>query len=317
MSLLIDFLSTVSLFGIWPRFVEPRLLKRTDLGWKLPPHGRHLAGLKIVHLSDLHFHRQVSQKFLDKITRQVEGIRPDVIVFTGDFICYSHLEDRERLHTFLSRFEAPHGCYCSFGNHDYSHYVSMSREGVYDMIPPPNPVRGVLRGIRTLFSPKTRGYQIAERVAHLPPHQELLELLAKTSFQILENRTITLPLGLNLTGLGDLALGQCYPEQAYRDYQHDYPGIALSHNPDTVPLLVDFPGEWILAGHTHGEQIHFPWPGWARKVSRKLARLENSEYTRGLIEVGEKKLYVNRGLGCHKPFRLFSPPELCVIQFYD
>ena len=131
---------------------------------------------------------------------------------------------------------------------------------------------------------------------------------------LLENATVTLPVGLNLTGLGDLALGRCHPETAFVGYQTQFPGIVLSHNPDTFPFLLSYPGEWILSGHTHGEQIHIPWPNWARKITQKLARLENSAYTRGLFGVGNKKLYVNRGLGCHKPFRLFSPPEICVIK---
>ena len=314
MSLLVDIFATASLFGIWPRFIEPRLLKTTQLTWELPKQAAHLDGLKIVHLSDLHFYESISPKFLEKIARRVHRIKPDIILFTGDFLCYSRLDQPDRLTSFLSRFEAPLGSFCIFGNHDYAQYVSLNREGIYDLFSPPNPLIGVFRGLRTLISTQKTGLTVSEKVLAIPLHDELCGVLRKTPFQLLENATMTLPIGLNLTGLGDLALGRCRPQTAFAGYNREFPGVILSHNPDTFPTLLDFPGDWILSGHTHGEQIHIPWPKWGRGLSQKLARLENREYTRGLFRVGNKKLYVNRGLGCHKPFRLFSPPEICVIK---
>lgn len=314
MSLLIDLLAAFSVVGIWPRYIEPRLLKTTQLIWNLPPLASHLHGLKIVHLSDLHFHKKVSKNFLEKISRHVRRLRPDLIIFTGDFLCYSHLEDSERLSSFLCSLEAPLGSFCTFGNHDYAQYVSLNRQGVYDLMSPPSPFAGVLRGMRALFFPQKGGSKVSEKVLAIRLHDQLCGILSKTPFRLLENRTVTLPIGLNLSGLGDLALGRCSPQTAFTGYDPQFPGMVLSHNPDTLPLLFDYPGDWILSGHTHGEQIHLPWPKWGRELSRKLTRLENQQYTRGLFTVGDKKIYVNRGLGCHKPFRLFSPPEICLIQ---
>ena len=314
MSFFVDFLTTCSIVGIWPRFIEPRMLKTTKLKWKLDKEVSHLDGIKIVHLTDLHLNAKTSQKFLDKIVRRVNWLKPDLILFTGDFLCYSHLECPQRLSSFLSRLEASLGSYCSFGNHDYAKYVTLSREGVYDLLPPPNPLSGVLRGLRTLFTPLKTGTEVSEKVLSISVNEELCQLLRSTPFKLLENTTVTLPIGLNLSGLGDLALGRCHPKTAFLGYNPQFPGIVLSHNPDSLPRLLDYPGDWILCGHTHGEQIHIPWPKWGREISKKLARLQNRAYTRGLFTVGNhKKLYVNRGLGCHKPFRLFSPPEICLI----
>jgi uncharacterized protein len=313
-SLFIDLLSIGSIVGIWPRFIEPRLLRSSELNWELPPNAAHLAGLRIVHLTDLHFHEKIPQRFLDKVIRQVCKLKPDLILFTGDFLCYSHLDESGRLAAFLCRLEAPLGSYCTFGNHDYAQYVSLNRKGVYDLLSPPNPLTGIFRGLRTLCSPQRSGIQISEKVLSISLHETLCTILRSTPFKLLENATVTLPIGLNLSGLGDLALGRCRPQTAFAGYNPQFPGIVLSHNPDSFPALLDFPGDWILCGHTHGEQIHIPWPKWGRSLSQKLARLENRRYTRGLFTVGGKKLYVNRGLGCHKPFRLFSPPEICLIK---
>lgn len=313
MSLFIDILATCSIVGIWPRYIEPKLLKVTSLNWRLNSSQAHLDGLVIVHLTDLHFHGKTSEAFLEKIIRKVSRIKPDLILFTGDFLCYGRLENAERLQSFLERLHAPLGCFCTLGNHDYAKYVSRDTKGVYDLIPPPNPIVGVMKGLSTLLSSPTISHEVAPRVLSVPLHDELIRLLHRTPFTLLENTTTTLPIGLNLTGLGDLALGRCRPQTAFSGFDQKFPGIVLSHNPDTFPLLLDFPGNWILSGHTHGEQIHIPWPKWGRKISQKLARLENPAYTRGRFEVGGKTLYVNRGLGCHKPFRLFSPPEICII----
>lgn len=314
MSLIIDFLSIVSVIGIWPRFIEPQMVTINEIEWNLKPEQAHLNNLTLVQISDLHFHKGVSQKFLDKVIRRICRRRPDLIFFTGDFICYSQLEEEERLKKFLQRLEAPLGNYCIFGNHDYNQYVSRNKEGMYDLIPPPNPIEGVIKGLQIAFSSAKTRYSVSEAACSIKLHEPLCRLLNETPFKLLENATVTLPIGLNISGLGDMALGRCRPETAFAGYNHAYPGIVLSHNPDSFPLLLDYPGDWILAGHTHGEQIHFPWPKWLNLISQKLARLENPGYTRGLFSLGEKKLYVNRGLGCHKPFRFCSPPEITVIR---
>jgi predicted MPP superfamily phosphohydrolase len=314
MSLIIDLLAISSIAGIWPRYIEPRRLQVTHLEWELEKKWAHLAGIKIAHITDLHFHTQTSKLFLNKILKTINKQKPDIILFTGDFLCYSQLEAPERLSYFLSELEAPLGSYCVFGNHDYASYVSLTRSGVYDTIPPPKPLAGLYRGIYTLFSNLRTGSQVTERARSIALHDSLCRLLANTPFKLLDNATATLPVGLNLTGLGDISVGRCLPEKAFVLYDRKFPGIVLSHNPDSLPKLLAYPGDWILCGHTHGEQIHIPWPKWGRKLSQKLARLENSAYTRGLFQIKGKRLYVNRGLGGHKPFRLFSPPELCLIH---
>lgn len=310
MSLLIDFISIFSIVGVWPRYVEPYLVKVTDRTWKLPPKYHHLDNLRIVQFSDLHFHSQFSEKFLDRVARRILKQKPDIILFTGDFICYSKLEDQERLKKFLNRLRAPHGCFCIFGNHDYAQYVSRNSTGIYDIMRPINPAVGIMRAVWTIIRTKPEIYHITNEAASTPLHEELCSLLHETPFMLLENTTINLPIGLNITGLGDYALGRCRPDTAFAGFVKDLPGIVLSHNPDTFVHLFDYPGDWILSGHTHGEQIHLPF---LRRVSRKLARLENPHFTRGYFKMRGKECYVNRGIGGHKPFRFCSPPEVLVL----
>ncbi|MCH9611420.1 MAG: UDP-2,3-diacylglucosamine pyrophosphatase LpxG [Chlamydiales bacterium] len=311
MSRFIDIVSSLSILGIWPRFIEPKLVRTTTLDWKLPEQQRHLDGLKIVQFSDLHFHPKVSDKFLDRVARRILRQKPDIILFTGDFICYSSLEQQERLKSFLNRLQAPLGCFCSFGNHDYANYVSRNSHGLYDVRRPINPVVGICTAVWTIIRTKPEIFHITNDAASTPLHDPLCSLLRQTAFTLLENMTVTLPIGLNVTGLGEYAVGRCRPETAFAGYEKGKPGLVLSHNPDTFPHLRDYPGDWIFCGHTHGEQIHLPF---LRPLSRKLARLENPLYTRGLFQERGKKLYVSRGIGSPVPFRFCSAPEVVVVR---
>lgn len=311
MSFVVDALSLCSLVGIWPRYIEPKILKTTQLKWSLPSEYAHLDKFTIAQISDLHFNKQTPQKFLDKIVRRTLRQKPDVIFITGDFLCHSRFEDGERLKKFLQRLRAPQGCFCILGNHDYSEYVSLNRQGVFDLMERPNPAMAMVRGLQALFKAEQITYAVSDRASGMLPHPQLLKLLDHTSFTLLENSTITLPIGLNITGLGEYSVDRCRPQTAFAGFDKKYPGIILTHNPDTFEQLHSYPGEWVFAGHTHGEQIHTPlFPA----LSRKLARLQHKQYTRGLFEKGEKKLYVSRGVGAPKPFRFCSPPELVIMR---
>jgi len=311
MSLIFDVLSVVSVVGVWPRFIEPRCVTLTVLPWNLPPQFAYLQGKRFALLSDLHFNAHTSSTFLDRVVRRLMRQKPDAIFLTGDFICYSSLENKERLLAFLRRLQAPYGTYCVLGNHDYASYVSRDSSGEFTLCSRPNPLTGLQRGIKTLFAPPCQGYTMSDEVRMIPPHADLLELLREASITLLENTTVTLPIGLNITGLGEYSLDRCRPDTAFSGYQKDLPGIVLTHNPDAFPLLFDYPGDWIFAGHTHGEQIHLPF---CRPLSRKLTRLTHLQYTRGLSHRSNKNLYVTRGLGSPKPFRLFSPPEIVILE---
>ncbi len=311
MSFFTDLVGVCSIVGIWPRFIEPYILKTTKLNWSLDAAHRHLEGFTIAQISDLHFNKKTSQKFLDKIVRRLLRQKPDVILFTGDFLCHSHFEDENRLKNFLNRLHAPQGSYCVLGNHDYSSYVSMNPQGVFDLMKRPKPTMAMIRGFKALMRTEKITYSVSDQARSLLPHPNLLKLLAQTPFTLLENATVTLPAGLNITGLGEYSVDRCRPKTAFAGYDKRYPGIVMSHNPDTFSKLASYPGEWILSGHTHGEQIHLPFLPY---LSKKLVRLEFQTYTRGLHQREGKKHYITHGVGAPKPFRFCSFPEIVIIK---
>ncbi|WP_201456647.1 UDP-2,3-diacylglucosamine diphosphatase LpxG [Chlamydia sp. 17-3921] len=300
----------------WASFIEPNRLTSSYITWKLPKKFSHLYGLRIAQISDLHFHRNLPQKFLNKISVTIKNFSPDLIVFCGDLLCRARLEESGRLEDFLNTLEAPLGTFAILGNHDYEAYVSRNCKSEITVILPENsqPLkRAVVSIVRAFFS--SPHYRYAPDHTPQKPNNELLTLLKNTPLTLLHNSCHFISDKLNIVGLGDLFAKQFRPEEAFAHYNPTLPGLILSHNPDTVPALMNYPGEFILSGHAHGPQISLPWPKAAKRFLEKLSGLEHFHFARGSFNLGGgKQLYVNRGLGGLKRTRFFSSPEVCFIQ---
>lgn len=282
-----DIACALSLVGIWPRFVAPRRLKLTHQRVKIP---RLKKNFTLLQFSDLHMNSTHPDRFLNKIIHQAKTLKPDLIVFTGDFLCRSRMEDG-RLHSFLNAFSAPLGCYAVLGNHDYAKCIGINGKGEYDIL------------THTLARPQKLLGKTTPNALRPPFHDELLELLNGTPFKLLHNETVQIN-GVNLIGLGEYMAGHCNPQKAFAAHAKELPSIILLHNPDGIPLLNNYPRDLILCGHTHGAQINLPW------LKNRLTPMENPQYKRGLAKDGAAFVYTNRGLGSISPTRVFSAPEL-------
>jgi len=76
-----------------------------------------LDGFRIGQLSDLHYGVPLTPRSVRLAVAAVRDARPDVIVFTGDFISFTrHLPALRRV---LKELQAPHGVFAIWGNHDY------------------------------------------------------------------------------------------------------------------------------------------------------------------------------------------------------
>jgi predicted MPP superfamily phosphohydrolase len=85
----------------------------------LPP---ELAGASLVQLSDMHVGPTVDDDYIARVFATVRGWRPDLVVYTGDFITNSRhtMEKMKRLYA-----GAPHGRLGTvgiLGNHDYGRH---------------------------------------------------------------------------------------------------------------------------------------------------------------------------------------------------
>lgn len=295
--------------GIWPRYIEPRLLTTTRLSLPIPHLPSELIGLKILQFSDLHWSAQFSSMLLKQLKQKIQAYKPDMIFFTGDFLCRSCLEERDQLLQLFNSLKATMGCFAVLGNHDYAQFVTVSAQGDYD-VDQTSSKSNISKGFKRLFHPVTLTKQVTTKAQQVGLHAELIELLAETPVQLLHNQTKLVSCKgtwLNVCGLGEYTLGRFDPQTAFQDYNIRYPGIVLSHNPDTIEPLRQYPGDIILAGHTHGGQVNLPG------IWKRFTCIEHLEYKSGLKEVGKKWAYINRGISSVMKFRWFSLPELTLI----
>jgi uncharacterized protein len=300
----------LSVVGIWPRYIEPQLISRTKIICPVRNLPDDLEGFRIVQFSDLHLNKSMSDRFLSRLTEKILSLKPDLITFTGDFICYSKLNDPDRLWSFLCGLSAPSGCFAVLGNHDYARPVLINtKTGDYDAIE--RREGNVAAGLKLLTDKPAISGKVSEAAKKVDFNRPLMELLDKTPFRLLHNQTAKVSVKnsrINIAGLGEYMLGRALPEQAFEGMDKECPTIVLAHNPDSLPLLEGRPGDLVLCGHTHGAQINLPG------LWKRFTLMENPKYKRGLFREDKKTIYVNRGIGSVFKFRLHSIPEITMFQ---
>lgn len=80
-------------------------------------------GLKIVHLSDIHYGSTIKNNELKKIVQEINLLKPDVVVLTGDLIDEDWEFDENELIENLKSIKASLGKYAITGNHDVDNDV--------------------------------------------------------------------------------------------------------------------------------------------------------------------------------------------------
>lgn len=257
----------------------------------------HLDGTKLVQLSDLHYDgERLSEEVLAQAIEATNQAEADFVVITGDFVTDDPTpiyELAKRLkqvecRTRLRAAELP-GIYGILGNHD-------------------------------LYGRNSK--------------QIITDALSNVDIQVLWNE-IVYPVGegLALVGLADLWSSAYKQADALMEQlPADLPRIVLAHNPDCADPLQQYRVDLQLSGHSHGGQMIIPgvlnvsvtcaylFRTLPKKIKYKIPVLaacyrvmKHWEWVKGFHQVGNNRLYVNRGLGTYFPGRLFCPPEVTVI----
>lgn len=131
--------------------------------------------------------------------------------------------------------------------------------------------------------------------------------LAAQGIELLHNKGVLLNEGrLLVAGVDDLWSGEPDIAAALANWQEGVPTILLAHEPDFADdFLRDGRIQLQLSGHTHGGQVRVPGLGPI------LLPRYGQKYHNGLYQVGQGKVYTNRGIGVIGPaVRLNCPPEI-------
>lgn len=119
--ILLLILGILVIFLLYSHYVEPHTLKTVETKIVSSKITDTFHGLKLVQISDLHYGSTTTSKDLEKIKKEVNRLKADILVFTGDLI-ESNVEltseQNEELTTFLSGLEATISKYAISGEED-------------------------------------------------------------------------------------------------------------------------------------------------------------------------------------------------------
>lgn len=189
---------------------------------QLPSLPDAFRGMRVVQVSDFHYAEYTESWFLERMVREVNRLKPDLVALTGDFVSFGPLpHSYARRHApacaaILSKIECPLR-YAVLGNHDWEigmQYVT-------------NPLAD--HGIPTLVNAAVALERDGQRVW--------------------------------LAGLGSACFGAAHPERAIPKaaVAGKEPVIVLAHEPDILPRVARFNADLMLSGHTHGGQVRLPF----------------------------------------------------------
>jgi predicted MPP superfamily phosphohydrolase len=143
---------------------------------------------------------------------------------------------------------------------------------------------------------------------------DVARALKSCGFDLLIDAKERIELGgakLWLLGVDDLLYGRTDINRLMRGLPGEEPRIALSHNPDFIEefAIKKKHIDLMIAGHTHGGQIRFPFIG-----APHISSAYGQRYAVGLNRKGAMQVYTTRGIGTILlPARLNCPPEIVLF----
>jgi hypothetical protein len=233
------------------------LLERRRMA--IPRLPRSLRGMKIAHLSDLHFSPLMRERHLARYFHVVNALEADFVVLTGDFITASARHYARRAGHVLRELAPKRAILACLGNHDYGMWHPTMHSAV--------------RGLGGYVGDKLR--------------EAGAIVLENDSWSVGEPGE-----RLHFVGTADVWSGEYDPPAAFDGVAADEPIVGLCHNPDAGFDLAARGADWVLSGHTHGKAVA------DNAISNLLFPVEHRHFTAGEYPLGDGRfLYVNRGLG--------------------
>lgn len=258
----------ILLFG-YSYFIEPRRLVATDRTLSVSNFDPKLNGLKIVAVSDIHGgSNYVTPERLREIVTSVNSRNPDIVVLLGD-------------------------------------YVSQAGRSDTELKMPVGQITENLMGFRAQYGV----YAVIGNHDWWYSDSAVRNSLEMAGIKVLENEVAEIDIAgakLKIWGIEDFWKNRRVPAGPFDAIADKRNVIAITHNPDSL-LRAPAGFSLMLAGHSHGGQVNFPFFG-------PKAFVNDPRFMYGEAVVDGKRVYVTGGVGTSVvPLRFRVPPEIAVL----
>jgi predicted MPP superfamily phosphohydrolase len=260
-----------SLFA-YAYFIEPRRLVVHEETLRVPNWSAELNGFKVVAISDIHGgSNHVTEEKLRKIVELANAQNPDVIVLLGD-------------------------------------YVSQTGGQRSALKMPMETVAENLKG----FQAKYGVFAVIGNHDWWYDDKKVQVELERIGIKILENGTAAVQVGnetISIWGIEDLWRNRKVPAAAFEKIADKKNILAITHNPDSL-LWTPNGISLMLAGHSHGGQVNYPFYG-------AKAYVNDPRFMAGEAVVDGKHIFITTGIGTSVvPLRFRVPPEIAVLTLF-
>ncbi|HOW97443.1 MAG TPA: metallophosphoesterase [Kiritimatiellia bacterium] len=131
-------LGAIGLVSSYPFFIERYLVATNTYRIPVPRLPPAFAGLRVVHLSDLHFGALMPMRVIADVIRRANELGGDLIVCTGDYVHERNAARQiDAVWPELARLSAPLGVHSVLGNHDHwadtarsEHWLEQTGQGL-------------------------------------------------------------------------------------------------------------------------------------------------------------------------------------------
>ncbi len=234
---------------------------------------KSMHGLKIVHISDIHYGRITFEKELKNMVQKINLTKPDLVILSGDLIDKDTKvtgEMVDQISSILKEIKTSIGKYAIKGNHDYN-----LRQ--WDFILENSGFIDLNDTYDTIYMESNEYMLLTGMSTNLYGDRALDEKLVPTN-QFLESLT---------------------EESIKPSYQ-----ILVLHEPDYINQININEFDLILAGHSHNGQVRLPI------IGSLFLPMGAKKYYKPYYKINQTDLYISSGIGVSSiNFRLFNRPS--------
>nr|WP_285853097.1 metallophosphoesterase [Sporosarcina luteola] len=141
--------------------------------------------------------------------------------------------------------------------------------------------------------------------------KQLTDMLVQNDVKLLQNENDLIDIDgvpVNIIGIDDFSTNRSDLMESYYGVEEGY-NLVLTHDPNVVLSMHNYHFDYLLSGHFHGGQIHWPKPYHLVK----MGKLVKMNMVKGLHSYKEKQFYISEGLGqTGVNIRIGSRPEITI-----